>query len=99
MGLSTICKKIIRFFLGDASELFFLGVPEVCIFEPTKPLVSKLYIPREKCACGGSTWIEKGCTMMVCVSPCGHQVYPNVHRCGDCYEVRMADYVKKDYPW
>lgn len=53
---------------------------------------SKMYIPREKCECGCSEWIEG---KMNIVEPVNGYQFPqkDVNRCKKCNEVRMADHI------
>jgi hypothetical protein len=80
--------------MKDSAFLNFKLLPEVALHTIEEDEYSELYIPREKCDCGCSEWIEKGCTMILgfCY---GDPIYKDVHRCKECDEVRMADHISK----
>jgi len=77
----------------DKSDFFHFGtLPQVSIHSIIEDQYSKMYIPREKCDCGCSEWIDG---KMKIVEDCFGYEFPkkDVHRCKDCNEVRMADHV------
>lgn len=74
------------------SEFFHFGIlPSVCIHSPIKDEYSNNYIPREKCDCGCTEWVES--TMKLVGDSFGYE-FPtkDVHRCKQCNQVRMADH-------
>lgn len=74
------------------SEFFHFGIlPNICIHTPIEDEYSKNYIPRERCDCGCSEWIES--TMKIIENSMGYEFPPkDVHRCTKCNEVRLADH-------
>lgn len=78
----------------DKSAFYYFGLlPEVCIHSPLQDQYSKSYIPRVKCDCGCTEWIEQGCTMAMGYYPDKTPMCRNVHRCKECHGVRMADHI------
>lgn len=82
--------------ISESAFLNFGLLPEVCIHSIEEDQYSKLYIPRKKCDCGSNEWIEEGCTMVLAHYPDGTPIYKDVHRCKNCFEVRMADHISID---
>jgi len=75
------------------SEFYHFGIlPQLCIHSPMEDEYSKMYIAREKCDCGSSNWLEN-CTMILGHYPDGTAIYKDVHRCSECFEVRVADHI------
>ncbi len=75
------------------SDFFNYGIlPKICIHSLIEDPYSKMYIPRDKCECGGNEWIE---STMDIVKPVKGYEFPkkDVHRCKECNEVRMADHI------
>lgn len=75
------------------SEFFHFGIlPRVCIHSPIEDQYSKMYLPREKCECGSSQWIDGE------INITNGLEFPRkqVHRCKECDEVRMADHIGRD---
>ncbi len=75
------------------SEFYHFGIlPEICIHSIVEDEYSKMYIPREKCDCGGTEWIEG---KMDIVKPINGYRFPQkeVHRCKICNEVRVSDHI------
>ena len=77
---------------GNSAFFHFGILPSISIHSPIEDQYSKMYIPREKCDCGCSEWIEG---KMDIIKPSMGLSWPkkNVHRCKDCNEVRMADHI------
>lgn len=77
----------------NESAFYHFGIlPSVCIHSPIEDQYSSMYIPREKCKCGCSEWVEG--EMKIVEDSMGYE-FPkkNVHRCKDCNDVRMADHI------
>ncbi len=77
----------------NKSEFYHFGIlPQVCIHSTDEDEYSKSYIPREKCDCDHSEWVEG---KMDIVKPIMGYNFPkkNVHRCKECNEIRMADHI------
>lgn len=75
------------------SEFFHFGLlPEVTIYSPIEDQYSKMYVPRHKCDCGSSKWING---KMDILNLSMGRIFPqkDVHRCKNCNEVRMADHL------
>ncbi len=75
------------------SEFAHFGIlPGICIHSLVEDQYSKMYIPREKCKCGSTEWIES--TMDIVKPVIGYE-FPkkDIHRCNECNEVRMADHI------
>lgn len=79
------------------SEFYHFGIlPSVCIHSIIEDEYSKMYIPREKCACGGDEWIAG---KMNIIKPIVGLNYPkkDIHRCKQCNEVRLADHIGSNH--
>lgn len=75
------------------SAFYHFGIlPQVCIHSIIVDEYSEMYVPREKCECGCSQWIE---AKMDIIKPVNGYHFPkkDVHRCMVCKEVRMADHI------
>ncbi len=78
----------------NKSEFYHFGIlPQICIHSPLEDEYSYMYIPRDKCECGSTEWIEQGCTMLLGHYGDGTPIFKDVHRCKKCNEVRMADHI------
>ncbi len=75
------------------SDFFHFGtLPNVCIHSLDEDEFSKMYIPQDRCNCGGNEWIDS--TMKIIEDFMGYE-FPKkrVHRCKACNEVRIAHHI------
>ena len=78
------------------SEFFHFGIlPRECVHTPEEDDYSKMYKPQEICECGCKDWIERGCTMILAHYIDGTPIYKDVHRCSNCFTVRMSRHIGK----
>ncbi len=79
----------------NKSEFYHFGIlPRACIHSPIPDQYSPMYKPQEECEkCGCKEWHTKGCSMILGHYPDGTPMYKDVHRCKNCFEVRMAFHI------
>ncbi len=79
--------------IGNSALYQFGLLPEICIHTPKEDEYSKMYNPQKQCDCGCKEWIEEGCTMILGHYNDGTPMYKDVHRCKNCFKVRIATHI------